>query len=407
MTPPSLLGQVSFFNLRRGFGRIRSDEQREGIFVHFSTIEGEARALVPHELVRFDFREGPRGPRATRVRRLSTRLQGNVVTLRGRHGELTALPGGQRFTFDTSDLLSESPEPLTPGVAVEFSPFDAETAKELVVTDPRPPLSRFAALPSWQAQLAHLQRSLLPEPWHLLGPGQRSALDVYLHHTFARLQQENKIEQGRTPDGEPVAVFHTGLLDQTYREVLALLEPNPQGEFGEGYLARPPWQLSGFVDSSHPSLQELEHLPSPAYYHDEPDELLFDPALPVEVPWAYLLHDASQAPVSTAHLHRCLNLANRLACFDLFRVRPAYYGGEMVLMLPLALSPPAPTTLVAVLARQAHRYLVIDLLSLAEAYPLTRLLGPIPAWWYEAPHPTESYRRPSSPMDPRANGRVQ
>lgn len=139
MSIPSLLGQIIFFNHHRGFGRIRCDEIDETVFVHFSAIEGESRVLVPHELVRFDYQENPKGPRATRVQRLSQRLRGNILQLKRGKGQVSALPGGQRFDFEIEDLIGGKEEETSPGVAVEFSPFDAHTAKELVIVDPALP----------------------------------------------------------------------------------------------------------------------------------------------------------------------------------------------------------------------------------------------------------------------------
>lgn len=383
MSIPSLLGQIIFFNHHRGFGRIRCDEIDETVFVHFSAIEGESRVLVPHELVRFDYQENPKGPRATRVQRLSQRLRGNILQLKRGKGQVSALPGGQRFDFEIEDLIGGKEEETSPGVAVEFSPFDAHTAKELVIVDPRPPLAQFSALPNWQAQLQRLEGQLLPETWGPMGYSSQTVLGVYLHRTFARLKEENKIERGRTDQGQAIAVFNTGLLAQDHQAVVAVMKVNeqPYKVKGKNHLPRPKWEFAGFVGENHPLLQHLEHPPSPPYYHEQPDALVYDPTRPIEVAWSDLLTDKEQTSMGVEVLDRALRASERRAKLDFGRVVPGYYAGEVRLFLPIALSHQAPPSLVAVLNRIPHRYEVIDIISRSEAYPLARQIGPIHSTW--------------------------
>jgi CspA family cold shock protein len=64
-------GTVRWFDPERGFGFLAPDGGAEDVFVHYSAIEGEGwRTLEPGARVRFDLVEGPRGPRADRVRPL-------------------------------------------------------------------------------------------------------------------------------------------------------------------------------------------------------------------------------------------------------------------------------------------------------------------------------------------------
>jgi len=63
-------GKVKWFNDQKGFGFISSEQGRD-VFVHHSVIEGQGfRTLQENESVEYDFEDGPKGMKATKVRRL-------------------------------------------------------------------------------------------------------------------------------------------------------------------------------------------------------------------------------------------------------------------------------------------------------------------------------------------------
>jgi CspA family cold shock protein len=63
-------GKVKWFNDQKGFGFITSDNGAKDVFVHHSVIESQGfRTLQDGETVEYEFEDGPKGMKATRVKR--------------------------------------------------------------------------------------------------------------------------------------------------------------------------------------------------------------------------------------------------------------------------------------------------------------------------------------------------
>jgi CspA family cold shock protein len=64
-------GKVKWFNDQKGFGFIMSEQSGKDVFVHHTVIEGSGfKTLQENETVEYEFEDGPKGMKATKVRRV-------------------------------------------------------------------------------------------------------------------------------------------------------------------------------------------------------------------------------------------------------------------------------------------------------------------------------------------------
>ena len=65
-------GTVKWFNPEKGFGFITPEDGSADVFVHFSAIQETGyRSLNENDKVEFEVSQGPKGPQAGNVRRIS------------------------------------------------------------------------------------------------------------------------------------------------------------------------------------------------------------------------------------------------------------------------------------------------------------------------------------------------
>jgi len=66
-------GKVKWFNDPKGYGFISPESGGKDVMVHHTVIEGEGfKTLQENEIVEYEAEDGPKGLKATKVRRLVT-----------------------------------------------------------------------------------------------------------------------------------------------------------------------------------------------------------------------------------------------------------------------------------------------------------------------------------------------
>jgi len=388
------LGIVSFFNISRGFGKIRTDEVPEGVFVHYSEIQGEAKILIEHEMVEFELKPTQKGPQANGVIRLSERLKGKIIQYDKGYGYVKTREGKIYFLHH-KDVIGMGFKRIEPFFEVEFSPFEGEDgalAKEVIVVDPRPALERFAHLGDWREHLSQLNDLAQPEHWDL--PSQSEAhriLHNYLYHTFARIEEEGKIQYAVDDKGQKLACWHTGLLTPSLEEIFAYFIPHKKRRTRAGYLRQNQWVLACFAPESHRYMNHFSTKPMMPLYFEDASELIYDPRRRLVVDFEHIVNDHRQRfpePLQAAgsetlmlQLRQAMDRTLLLVQRNYRMALPQYYRGKVQLLLPLCLVDPKVPDLALVVSWEHEVYRANTVLGLDWAYQNARLMAPLEDGW--------------------------
>lgn len=396
------IGIVEFFNRSRGFGRIRVDEIPGGIFVHYSDVRGDAKILLENELVEFGLKETSKGPKAQGVNRFGERLCGTIVHYEKGYGYVKDSQGGELYFLHHRDVMGKGFKRIQKGFHVEFSPFASELgnqAAEIVITDTRPALERFAKLGAWRNRLKKLARMAQEERWKWPDSEEEHfdcpILQNYLYHTFDRLVEENKILFSRDMDNKRVASFHTGLLTDMEEEIFAFFQQNKSIVRNSGYIKRPKWELIGFEKESHRWMSHFPQKPQLASFTQDPSQFIYDPSRRLAVDFDHILRDnINRLPEEIQELSKEeMGIRMRQAVEKaIFKVKrnyrlaiPQYYDGQIQLLLPLTLSGPRKVDLALVVAQEHEIYRANTVIPTSWAYQNARLLAPLNQDWLIPP----------------------
>jgi|TARA_R110002124_G_scaffold191855_1_gene359157 CspA family cold shock protein len=68
----SIQGKVKWFNATKGFGFIERGDKEKDVFVHVSAVrDAGMNGLVEGQALTFDIEEGPKGPNAVSLQKVS------------------------------------------------------------------------------------------------------------------------------------------------------------------------------------------------------------------------------------------------------------------------------------------------------------------------------------------------
>ncbi len=389
------IGIVSFFHVRRGFGRIRTEQYPTGVFAHFSEVKDRAQILIPHEMVHLEVHHSTRGPIAKQISRISPRQVGVVQS--ASPGEARILGSdGKVYRFRLEDLLVDSNRHsrVARGWQVQFSPFHEDTglwAVEIVICDTRSVLEQEVKLDAWEVRLQQLTQLALPEPWSDPSTESRfSVLENYLFESFRLLQRENAISYFPDSEHPEVALWNTGLLTSHDEDILVRMEAMPRTTKYKGYLAPAKWRLSGFFPQSDRRIpaqaKELplatdflqgRHALPPCARSWTPDlEHLLQRGARLPEDFVKLSHKEQLQRLQGAlhHLQKALRRNPRLAI-------PQWYEDSIQYLLPLSFEDGRGPVAALVLEPQENHYRVQTILQLSWAYQNARLLGPQQDHW--------------------------
>jgi hypothetical protein len=148
----------------------------------------------------------------------------------------------------------------------------------------------FALVTEWEGRFHDLAAIAEPERWLYVRVPSESplpVLDSYIRHTFARLSEQDKIQMTPT-----IACFNTGLLTPSQEQIYGVF--NVAQRFDTRQSVGPgnkKWFLKGWARAGDRSLTGFPQLPALPTYWDDPGDLIFNPALQVELNLDHIIRD--------------------------------------------------------------------------------------------------------------------
>ena len=248
------------------------------------------------------------------------------------------------------------------------------------------PLYQFAYIPRITKQLEQLAQLAEPEDWtyqHTPSDYPKPILFNYIHYTFMRIEQEQKIAV--TPD-EKFACFNTGLVT-IYQEPIYMV-------FARNYMrdSKQKWHFKKFAKKSDNDLTKFASLPFIARYFDDSSLLVFDTRLELRANYGHIIaenRDRFPDRFRDTSIYSLQNLvkgaiesAKERAERNYKVAIPQYYHGNIQLLLPLCLHDSRQADLALVVAQhrdkdsgKASFYRASTCLTLDMAYNNARLLA--------------------------------
>ncbi len=236
------------------------------------------------------------------------------------------------------------------------------------------PLFTFVFFRNFTISMEKLKNLSMPEIWNFPPNSSDKILFNYIHHTFKKLQEENKIVY--TENGN-YACFNTGLVTEYYERIYAFLTKNKSG--------KSPYFFIGWFKESDADLTKFNNLPETANYFSEPSALLYDPNLELRVDFDHILADnfdrfpidliEKGKPVARNLLMGAIDLTKRKIKMNYKTAIPQYFEGKIQLLLPLCLKDNQKADLALVSSKNGNFYTARTCLTLEMAYNNARLIA--------------------------------
>lgn len=237
-------------------------------------------------------------------------------------------------------------------------------------------LFNFAWFPNFNQSIAELKELAMAENWdYSINPtGKNPILVNYIHHTFNKVKEENKIEKG----GE-FCCFNTGLVTENQEEIFGYCQKNKKPG------ATMPYFFIGWRKSSHRDLSKFAKLAEIATYITDSTDLIYDISIELRVNIDHIIEDNKKRfpkPFDEMDNHLLSNILQGTIEDAKRRVRrnyktaiPQYYKGKLQLLLPLCFQSSAKADLALVIEKESGSYRASTCLTLDMAINNARLIA--------------------------------
>lgn len=243
----------------------------------------------------------------------------------------------------------------------------------------------------WETPFQRLAEKARPESWNALqrrNSREFPVLIAYLNHTFLRLQEQDKIRHNADNSR---ACLNTGLQSADGLDIYATFYRNQ----GALEYDQPDWTLFGFFDAYSDRLREFDPLPDAASYVEDPQQLIYDYRLALDIDYRHILNEYTDRLPNVLRDNPILahNALEGAVSRLLERVRrqynlavPGWYTNRVQLFLPLCLLNHHSADLALVVERSAagDKYEAHTVVSLDIAYINARVLCPLHQHWLAA-----------------------
>ncbi len=234
----------------------------------------------------------------------------------------------------------------------------------------------FAWFQNFDEKIEELKTLAMPENWdYNNGDNRKNKILInYIHHTFAKLDSENKIECYSDN-----CTFNTGLVTLNQEEIHGYFSKNKKPN------TTIPWYFVGWKKSSDRVLSQFSKLGELANYFHDPSELIYDPKIELRVNIDHIIQDniaRFPRPIASMDNHLISNILSGTIEDAKRRVRrnyktaiPQYFNGKLQLLLPLCLQKKSEADLALVIEKYNGTYRASTCLTLEMAINNARLIA--------------------------------